>query len=222
MSRHVCRAHVSKLRYYDGSISPNYYTNGAAQGASTPQEHRNEDEVEFCSKDVLCLGGEEEFELIMRGDFTALNRSDCALRFNEIFRWAWESWRSAVGNEIGTIYAKAIDVMNIGARANGKRAWMAENTKMVSLNSVFTHFPHKGYNDIADVWQQEVELPHLQTTIDALMQEIKPFHHLLHGILRNVLWNRINKFEPFNRTSTIPAHMLGRKGEFDQHFRCKI
>lgn len=47
------------------------------------------------------------------------------------------------------------------------------------------------------------------------MQEIKPFHQLLHGILRSVLWNRINKFEPFNRTSTIPAHMLGRDGFYD-------
>lgn len=113
----VYRIHVSKLRYYDGSIPPNYYINGAAQATSQADQNMA---VEFCSKDVICFGGEEEFEVIMRGDFTAFNRSDCALRFNEIFRWAWESWRSAVGNEIGTIYAKAIDVMNIGARANGK------------------------------------------------------------------------------------------------------
>lgn len=41
------------------------------------------------------------------------------------------------------------------------------------------------------------------------MQQIRPFYQLLHGTLRNVLWNRINKFESFDRESTIPAHMLG-------------
>lgn len=69
--------------------------------------------------EMVCLGGDEEFERIMSGDFNAFNRSDCALRFNEVFRWAWESWRLAVGPRIGTVYAKAIDVMNIGAKANG-------------------------------------------------------------------------------------------------------
>lgn len=79
-------------------------------------------EADFCPKDAVCFGGEEELELIMRGDFTAFNRSDCAMRFNEVFRWAWESWRAAVGNDIGSIYAKAIDIMNLGAKANGKTA----------------------------------------------------------------------------------------------------
>lgn len=91
--------------------------NGATKVTSQEDENM---ESGICSSDVICFGGEEEFEQIMRGDFTAFNRSDCALRFNEVFRWAWESWRAAVGNEIGQIYAKTIDVMNIGARANGK------------------------------------------------------------------------------------------------------
>lgn len=69
-----------------------------------------------------------------------------------------------------------------------------------------------GYNDIGDIgdiWRQEIDLPNVQEVIDSLMQEIKPFYRLLHGVLRNVLWNRINKFEPFDKKSTIPAHMLG-------------
>lgn len=67
----------------------------------------------------------------------------------------------------------------------------------------------KGYNDIGEVWQQEVDLPHLQETLDSLVQQIKPFYQLIHGVLRNVLWHRVNKFEPFKYESTIPAHMLG-------------
>lgn len=78
-------------------------------------------EAELHSSDMICYGGEEEFERILSGDFTPFNRSDCALRFNEIFRWAWESWRIAVGTNIGSIYSKAIDIMNAGARANGKQ-----------------------------------------------------------------------------------------------------
>lgn len=67
-----------------------------------------------------------------------------------------------------------------------------------------------GYSDIGGVWREEIDLPNLQGTIDSLMQEIKPFYQLLHGILRNVLWKNIHKIEPFDRNSTIPAHILGR------------
>lgn len=76
---------------------------------------------------------------------------------------------------------------------------------------VDSFFIDLGYNDISDVWKQEVDLPDLDIIIDSLMQQIKPFYRLLHGVLRNNLWNRINKFEPFNKASTIPAHMLGVK-----------
>lgn len=76
------------------------------------------------SNEMVCLGGEEEFDRIMNGDFGAFNRSDCALRYNEIFRWAWESWRAAVGNQIGRTYRNAIDLMNIGARENGKNLFI--------------------------------------------------------------------------------------------------
>ncbi|XP_031620875.1 angiotensin-converting enzyme-like isoform X2 [Contarinia nasturtii] len=175
------KVHVTKLNLYDGSIQKNYYVNGVSK--ITQQQDRKV-ERELRVNNMICLGGEEEFDRIMSGDFIAFNRSDCALRFNEIFRWAWESWRTAVGNKIGTIYGKTIDLMNIGAKANG-------------------------YNDIGEVWRQEVDLPNLSSVIDCLMQQIKPIYQLLHGVLRNVLWNRIHKFEPFNKESTIPAHMLG-------------
>lgn len=46
------------------------------------------------------------------------------------------------------------------------------------------------------------------------MKDIKPFYELLHGILRNVLWNRIKSFEPFDGDRTIPAHMLGNNNVF--------
>lgn len=108
------RNHATKLRFYDGTRPRNYYVNGVSK--ETGQDAKK---VDLHSGEMVCLGGEEEFERIMSGDFNAFNRSDCALRFNEVFRWAWESWRLAVGPRIGTIYERAIDVMNIGAKANG-------------------------------------------------------------------------------------------------------
>lgn len=69
---------------------------------------------------MMCFDGESDLDRIMSGDFSLLNRSDCALRFNEIFHWAWESWRAAVGNKIGDIYPYAISLMNIGSKNNGK------------------------------------------------------------------------------------------------------
>lgn len=112
----INRNHGTKLKFYDGSISRNYYVNGVTK--VTSQEDKKV-EAELNSSEMVCYGGEEEFERILGGDFTAFNRSDCALRFNEMFRWAWESWRLAVGNDIGVIYSEAINVMNIGAKANG-------------------------------------------------------------------------------------------------------
>lgn len=71
------------------------------------------------SKSMICMDGESDLNRIMSGDFSALKRPDCAFRFNEVFRWAWESWRAAVGDRIGQIYPYAIQLMNVGARSNG-------------------------------------------------------------------------------------------------------
>lgn len=72
------------------------------------------------SKSMICLDGESDLNRITSGDFSSLQRPDCAFRFNEVFRWAWESWRVAVGERIGQIYPYAIQLMNAGARSNGR------------------------------------------------------------------------------------------------------
>lgn len=110
------RIDATKLNLFDGTFAADYYVNGVTQ--ITQQQDKNA-EARLRSSDMMCLGGEEELDRIMSGDFTAFNRSDCALQFHTVFRWAWESWRAAVGTRIGSIYSKAVDVMNVGARANG-------------------------------------------------------------------------------------------------------
>lgn len=106
----------TNLHLFDGNISNDYYIN-ALDKVTYKDSARVEGKLR--SGEMLCFDGEEDLDGIMNGDFSPMNRSDCALRFNEVFRWAWESWRMAVGPAIAKIYPNAIGVMNVGARANG-------------------------------------------------------------------------------------------------------
>lgn len=100
------------MRLYNGHTSNEYYLNAA-------KENCRDVERILRSGEMICLGGEEELDRIMKGNFDAFNRSDCALRYNEIFRWSWETWHLAVGNKIGQTYGNTIALMNAGAKANG-------------------------------------------------------------------------------------------------------
>lgn len=93
-------------------MADDYYALGG-NGAGIDIEER------IRSGPFLCLDGETDLDRIMSADWTPLNRSDCALRFTEIFRWSWEGWRRAVGHRIGAIYPHAVAVMNAGAQNNG-------------------------------------------------------------------------------------------------------
>lgn len=66
-----------------------------------------------------------------------------------------------------------------------------------------------GYHDIGEVWREELEIPSLRTNVSTLMANVKPFYELLHGVLRNLLWNKVNTYESFDKDKTIPAHLLG-------------
>lgn len=108
------------LNYFTGHIlSDEYYVHGADDNEENYLLTLNQLEAKIKSGPFICLDGEQDLEKIMNGEFSPLRRTDCSLRFNEIFRWAWEGWRLAVGTRIGSIYPKAIHVMNIGAKQNG-------------------------------------------------------------------------------------------------------
>lgn len=205
------RKEKSKLRLYNGYTPDEYYLNAA-------KENRRDVEHTLRSGAMICLGGEDELDGIMKGNFDAFNRSDCALRYNEIFRWSWETWHLAIGNKIAQTYGKTIGLMNAGANANGIIKLMKKLILFI-FKLVFLSFFLIGYADIGSVWKEEVDLPNLESIIDSLMQQIKPFYELLHGVMRNVLWNQIHKFEPkFDKHSTIPAHMLGKLKMFQVLF----
>lgn len=67
---------------------------------------------------------------------------------------------------------------------------------------------------MGEAWRQEVEIPNLREVVNSLNKDIKPFYELLHGVLRNLLWERVHKFEPFSKNGTIPAHLLGTFAHF--------
>ena len=70
--------------------------------------------------EFICFNGEPDLERIMYGNFDSFDRNDCMLNSKEIFNWAWEAWRFAVGPPIASVYPEAIFLMNIGAINNGR------------------------------------------------------------------------------------------------------
>lgn len=62
---------------------------------------------------------------------------------------------------------------------------------------------------MGEAWRDEVEIPNLREVVNSLNKDVKPFYELLHGVLRNLLWDRMHEFEPFLKNETIPAHLLG-------------
>lgn len=62
---------------------------------------------------------------------------------------------------------------------------------------------------MGEVWRQEIDLPSLDETLSSLMQQIRPFYQLLHGVVRDVIGGSVREADTFQRNSTIPAHLLG-------------
>lgn len=109
----------SQLNFYNGNLSDEYYVTGEVPNSLDFTE-RQLVELKIRSGQLICLNGEPDLEKIVKGDFRKLDRPDCALKFNQVFRWAWESWRMVVGNRIGSIYPDAMEIMNVGARDKGE------------------------------------------------------------------------------------------------------
>lgn len=195
----------SKLRFFNGGNISDEFNFDATNSNDLSEEFIAN---AIRSQSMICLDGETDLNRIMSGDFSALKRPDCAFRFDEVFRWAWESWRAAVGNSVGRIYPYAIQLMNTGARNNGDWTGNLEGQGIGLMRFLFC-IADSGFYDIGDVWRHETELPFLSDTMASLMKQIKPFHELLHGVLRRVLWKRVHTFEPFEQSGTIPAHILG-------------
>ncbi|XP_055846747.1 angiotensin-converting enzyme-like [Episyrphus balteatus] len=177
------RIDFNPLNYFDGNVTDDYYIfRGLKDLSHFSQEFEIDEKIRESEK--FCLDIERDLEKIMAGNFSALHRLDCALPQDVIVRWAWESWRLAVGPEIGNSYPSAVYLMNAGAQNNG-------------------------YNDIGECWREELEIPDLENFTQELWHKIKPYYQLLHGVLRNVLYKKFQKPDFMDKKGPIPAHLLG-------------
>ncbi|XP_055918093.1 angiotensin-converting enzyme-like [Eupeodes corollae] len=178
------RIDFNPLNYFDGNLTyaDDYYIFRGLKGKShNPKELEIDEQIR--KSEPICLDIERDLEKIMAGNFSALQRMDCALPQDVITRWAWESWRLAMGSEIGNLYPNAVYLMNLGAQNNG-------------------------YNDIGECWREELEIPDLENFTQKLWHKVKPYYQLLHGVLRNVLFKKF-KNQDIDINGPIPAHLLG-------------
>lgn len=104
----------SPLNYFEGNLTDEYYV------IRPKLEDSQQVDANIRSGPMICFNGEPDLEKMMKSDFRNLARPDCALKFNWVFRWAWESWRIVVGNRIGKLYPTAVAIMNAGARGKGE------------------------------------------------------------------------------------------------------
>lgn len=111
-------------------------------------------------------------------------QSDCKINESDILKWAWHSWRKAVGPPIKQTYGKLIQLMNNGAR-------------------------RVGFQDAGDSWREELEMPNLRATVHRLWQEVKPLYQKFHAVIRHHLRKRYPEIKDFDRLGLIPAHILG-------------
>lgn len=116
-------------------------------------------------------------------DMSVFHRSDCMLDNQAAFRWAWESWRMAVGPQIYPDFAESTRQSNIGAQ-------------------------NAGYQDISQVWIDELEISGLPIVMTNLWNDVKHVYTLLHAVLRNILRTKYYEIEKFDHDDLIPAHLL--------------
>ncbi|KAF5290987.1 hypothetical protein FQA39_LY14518 [Lamprigera yunnana] len=98
-------------------------------------------------------------------------------------KWIWTLWHDYMGPKIKEFYPLAIEIQNTAAQ-------------------------NKGYNDMGEVWREELEISKLEEEVFNLYEQIKPLYILLHAVIRFKL---LQKYGPsiVNPTGPIPIHLLG-------------
>lgn len=66
-----------------------------------------------------------------------------------------------------------------------------------------------GYNNIGEVWREELEMPSLKMNVEKLLNDVRPFYKILHAVLRNALREKYHGEEDIKPDGPIPAHLLG-------------
>lgn len=67
-----------------------------------------------------------------------------------------------------------------------------------------------GYNNIGECWREELEVPDLTAVLEELLDDITPFHKLLHAFVRHRLRQYYGP-DLVSEDGPIPAHLLGKQ-----------
>jgi peptidyl-dipeptidase A len=98
---------------------------------------------------------------------------------------AWKTWHDAVGHAEGPLFAKYVELANIGAKGIG--------------------FP-----DISAMWKSGYDMPpeKFEAEVDRLWGQVKPLYTQLHCYARRQL-NKTYGDAVVKKTGPIPAHLFG-------------
>uniref|UniRef100_A0AAG5D9B1 Angiotensin-converting enzyme n=1 Tax=Anopheles atroparvus TaxID=41427 RepID=A0AAG5D9B1_ANOAO len=134
---------------------------------------------------LVCFHGEPDLERIMTGE--GLDRVCSGQLHNEaILRWAWESWRMAVGPPMRQPYDRLLDLMNRGC-ARGAN-----------------------HGNMGQCWREDLEISDSRQLVDRLWQDVKPFYQKLHAVLRHFVRQRYPKEQgSIDSNGLLPAHLVG-------------
>ncbi|RZB40799.1 angiotensin-converting enzyme-like, partial [Asbolus verrucosus] len=98
-------------------------------------------------------------------------------------KWIWLNWHNAVGPKLKDLFRLAIDYQNEAAKNNG-------------------------YDNIGEVWREELETPHLEKFVFGLYEEVEPLYVMLHAVVRHKLFRKYGPSE-IDPKGPIPTHLLG-------------
>ncbi|XP_050074546.1 angiotensin-converting enzyme-like [Anopheles maculipalpis] len=135
--------------------------------------------------ELQCFSGEPDLERLMLSE--GMERV-CAGRFPDesVLRWAWESWRMAVGPPMRQPYGRLIELMNSGCMRGAN------------------------HRDVGECWREELEIPELRLLVDRLWHEVKPFYQKLHTVVRHFVRAKYpRETSSIDSDGLIPAHLLG-------------
>uniref|UniRef100_A0A182P3K9 Angiotensin-converting enzyme n=1 Tax=Anopheles epiroticus TaxID=199890 RepID=A0A182P3K9_9DIPT len=136
-------------------------------------------------RQMECFSGEPDLERLMLSE--GMQRV-CAGRLpsETVLRWAWESWRMAVGPPMRQPYGRLIELMNAGCLRG------------------------PNHRDVGECWREELEIPELRLLVDRLWHEVKPLYEKLHAVVRHFVREKYPKeAASIDADGLIPAHLLG-------------
>lgn len=98
---------------------------------------------------------------------------------------AWKTWHDAVGHAEGPLFAKYVELANIGAKGIG-------------------------FSDISQMWKSGYDMPpeKFEGEVDRLWGQVKPLYTQLHCYARRKL-NKTYGDAVVGKTGPIPAHLFG-------------